>query len=75
MAVATVLADHRYFELQRWSDKNTNIILYYDDGWKPNDCKRFYIKDMDDSSNDCGFNCIEFAIKYVYTIIKMKEDK
>ena len=61
-------------ELQYWSDHNVNISLYFNTAYDPKGPeKKFFIRDMRDSTNNCDFNNIEFAVKYVEAIIKMKK--
>lgn len=65
---------YELMELQHWSDANVNMVLYYNPEYEDGgDIKRFHIRDFRDSKNNCSFNSIEYAVKYIETIIRMKK--
>ena len=63
-------------ELQRWSDQDVNIIIYHNTSYSPTgESKKLFIRDMNNSRNNCEFNDLEFAVKYVNSLIRIyKED-
>lgn len=67
--------NNELLEIQHWSSKNCNVILYLNTGYIPDGIeKKFKVIDLMDSKINCDFNYVEFAVRYAEAIVKKYEE-